>query len=105
MIKASASLGVSFALPDRLTVDQLDEYQRRIGGYLSTYKEPFLSTTRYRAMTYSAAVESNLIADWNCETMPELRPADVGQADARVINFVGSEVDAYITSYTAISPN
>lgn len=105
MIKTNASLGVSFALPDRLTVDQLDEYQRHVGKYLSDYKETFLSTTRYRAMTYSAAVESNIIAEWSCEAMPELRPADIGQADARVINFVGAEVDQYITSYTTISPN
>ena len=105
MIKTNVSLGVSFALPDRLTVDQLDDYQTRIGEYLSAYKNTFLSTARYRAMAYSAAVESNLIADWTCEAMPELRPADVGQADARVIGFVGKEVDDYITAYTTISPN
>ena len=105
MIKTSDKLGVSFELPDRLTVDQLDDYQKRIGVYLSAYKDTFLSTTRYRAMTYSAAVESNLITAWQCEAMPELRPAEVGQADAQVINFVGYEVDQYITSYTAISPS
>lgn len=105
MIKTNARLGVSFELPDRLTVDQLDDYQQRIGKYLAAYKDTFLSTTRYRAMTYSAAVECNLIAEWKCETMPELRPAEVGQADAKVINYVGAEIDAWITAYTAISPN
>lgn len=105
MVKAHEALGVSFELPDRLTVDQLDEYQRRIGGYLAEYKEAFLSTMRYRAMVYSAAVEAGLISNWQSDTMPNAKPADVGSADARVISFVGSEVEAYITSYTAISPN
>jgi hypothetical protein len=105
VIKTNASLGVSFALPDRLTVDQLDDYQQHIGRYLSDYKDTFLSTARYRAMVYSAAVESGMIADWQCAAMPELRPAEVGQADARVINFVGLAVEDYITAYTTISPN
>lgn len=105
MLKASEQLQVSFELPDRLTVDQLDEYQRRIGGYLSDYKAAFLSTVRYRAMVYSAAVEAGLITNWHSDTMPEVKPADVGAADARVISFVGGEVDSYITAYTAISPN
>ena len=105
MIKTSANLGVSFELPDRLTVDQLDEYQKCIGNYLAAYKDQFLSTTRYRAMVYSAAVESDLIAGWQCDVMPDLRPADVGQADAQVINYVGYEIDQYITSYTTISPS
>lgn len=105
MKKASEKLGVSFELPDRLTVDQLDDYQRRIGVYLSEYKDGFLSSMRYRAMIYAAAVEAGLIGSWECETMPDVKPADIGGADAQVINFVGSEVDAYITAYTAISPN
>lgn len=104
MRKASDKLGVSFKLPDRLTVDQLDEYQKHIGNYLSTYKDTFLSTVRWRAITYSAAVDSGLITEWQCDAM-ELRPADVGSADAQIISFVGYEVDQYITSYTAISPN
>lgn len=105
MIKENKQLGVSFELPDRLTVDQLDEYQRRIGQYLADYKDGFLSTMRYRAMTYSAAIEAGLITNWQSDTMPEAKPADVGAADALVISYVGAEVDALITSYVSISPN
>lgn len=105
MIKVSDKLGVSFKLPDRLTVDQLDDYQRHIGNYLAEYKDGFLSTMRYRAMVYSAAVEAGLITEWHSDSMPEVKPAEVGGADALVISFVGSEVEAYITTFTAISPN
>ena len=105
MVKANEKLGVSFTLPDRLTVDQLDDYQQRIAGYLNQYKDGFLSSVRYRAMCYSAAVEAGLISDWQCSTMPDLRPQDVGSADAQVISFVGSEVDQYVTSFTTIPPN
>lgn len=105
MLKVSDKLGVRFELPDRLTVDQLDEYQRHIGGYLAEYKDTFLSTMRYRAMVYSAAVEAGLIANWQSDTMPEVKPADIGGADALVISFVGVEVESYIASYSTIPPN
>lgn len=105
MLRKSESLGVSFDLPDRLTVDQLDEYQRRIGGYLADYKNGFLSTMRYRAMVYSAAVEAGLITNWQSDSMPDVKPADVGGADALVISFVGAEVEDYIKPYNTIPPN
>lgn len=100
----NAEMGVSFELPERLTVDQLDCYQGKIAEYLSEYKNTFLSNVRYRAMTYSAAVEAGLISAWESSTMPEVKPSEVGAADAQVINFVGSEVDSYIKSYTDIPP-
>jgi hypothetical protein len=104
VIKENAALGVSFELPDRLTVDQLDDYQTKIGQYLAEHQGGFLSNVRYRAMAYAAAVEAGIITNWQCATMPDLRPADVGAADARVISFVGLAVDEYITTYTTISP-
>ena len=103
--KANEQLGVSFNLPDRLTVDQLDEYQRKIAGYLGEYKDTFLSTVRYRAMQYSAAVEAGLISEWQSASMPEAKPANVGAADARVISWAGSEVEQYIKAFTDIPPN
>lgn len=105
VIKANEQLGVSFTLPDRLTVDQLDEYQRKVAGYLGEYKDTFLSTVRYRAMQYSAAVEAGLIDEWQCASMPEARPANIGAADAQVISWVGGEVERYIKGYTDIPPN
>lgn len=105
MIKTNESLGVSFELPDRLTVDQLDDYQQRIGKYLNDYKSAFLSNARYKAIVYTAAVEAGLLTNWQSETMPETNLSEIGQADARVILFVGDEVEKYITSYTTISPN
>lgn len=104
MKKANDQLGVSFELPDRLTVDQLDDYQKRIGNYLSEYQGGFLSTMRYRTMMYSAAVEAGLITEWHSDTMPDVKPNNVGEADALVILFVGETVEEYLAPYTTISP-
>jgi hypothetical protein len=105
VIKEREALGVSFELPDRLTVDQLDNYQQCIGQYLNNYKDQFLSNTRYRAMIFAAAVEAGLISQWQSSTMPTLEIDEVGQADAQVILYVGKEIEDYITAYTTISPN
>lgn len=101
MIKTNETLGVSFELPDRLTVDQLDEYQKIIGTRLSEYKETFLSTIRYRAIVYGAAVEAGLIGNWQCAAMPDKQQPN----DAMVISWAGQVIEQYVSSYTTISPN
>jgi hypothetical protein len=101
VIKTNESLGASFELPDRLTVDQLDEYQCIIGAHLKDYEDAFLSAIRFRAIVYGAAVEAGLIGNWRCDAMPDMQQP----TDAMVISWVGQVIQEYVSAYTTISPN
>lgn len=110
MLKEHKGLGVSFDLPDFLTVDQLDAYQAALQAAIAQHsngKSPGvinITDARYFAIVYGTAVESGLISNWRCERQPEVSPAMVGGADARVIIWTGRAVRDYVREITEIPP-
>jgi len=104
MHKASEKLGVSFDLPDSLTVRQLDAYQMALQNAVAKLNGN-LSDARYFAILYGVAVESGLVTNWQSATMPNATPASVDDADARVIYWTGKTIREFIRAITEISPN
>ncbi len=95
MLKSNTALGVSFELPDTLTVKQLDDYQLGMQKWLTSLNGNPLTFARLNAVAYGVAADAGLISNWQCEKMP-LELEDVDQADARIINFVGGAVRAFV---------
>lgn len=104
MRKASEALGVSFDLPDSLTVRQLDAYQMALQSAVAKLNGN-LSDARYFAILYGVAIESGLVTNWQSATMPNPMPASVDDADARIIYWTGKTIREFIRSITEISPN
>ncbi len=102
-LKTNENLGVSFSLPDSLTVGQLDKYQQALQAALAQLNGN-LTDARYYAILYGTAVESGLVSDWQCASQPDLSPASVDLADARVIYFVGAAIRDFVRSFTEIPP-
>lgn len=104
MHKAHEMLGVSFDLPDSLTVRQLDAYQMALQNAIAKLNGT-LTDARYYAILYGVAVESGLVTNWQSATMPNAAPASVDDADARVIYWTGKTIREYVRAITEIPPN
>lgn len=104
MHKASETLDVSFDLPETLSVRQLDAYQLALQSAVAKLNGN-LSDARYFAILYGIAVESGLVTNWQSTTMPNLTPASVDDADARVIYWTGRTIREYVRAITEIPPN
>jgi len=104
MHKAHDGLGVSFDLPDSLTVRQLDAYQIALQSAVAKLNGN-LSDARYYAILYGVAVESGLVTNWKSTTMPDATPATVDDADARIIYWTGRTIREFIRAITEIPPN
>ena len=104
MHKQHDGLGVSFDLPETLSVRQLDAYQLALQNAVAKLNGN-LSDARYFAILYGVAVESGLVTNWQSETMPNVTPASVDDADARVIYWTGKTIREFIRAITEIPPN
>ena len=95
MQKGSAEIGLSFDMPDSLTVKQLDDYQIAMQQAIKSLNGTPLTVARLNAVAYGVATGQGLIANWQCERMPA-KPDNIDQADARIINYAGTLVREYI---------
>lgn len=100
-LKSNTALGVSFELPDTLTVKQLDDYQIGMQKYLAALNGNPLTFARLNAVAYGVAVQVGMISNWQCERMP-LEPENVDQADARIINFAGGAIREFVEDINAV---
>lgn len=99
--KFSDELLTSFNLPDRLSVKQLDDYQREMWEMQERYGAK-VTTARYHGAIFGAAIEADFVLDWQSELMPSLDFENADDVDAGVALWAGSVIDEYLEAQNYI---
>lgn len=99
--KFNDELLTSFDLPDRLSVKQLDDYQREMWEMQERYGVK-VTTARYHGAIFGAAIEAGIILNWQSELMPSLDFKNADEVDAGVALWAGSTIDEYLEAQNYI---